>query len=61
MEDLLELLKDAMKYVVIEERLTEPPRKKCEDVKRTKSEYYIVNINSKYWIQYKPRRHVNHI
>ena len=45
MEDLLELSSDAMKYVVIEERLMDPLRKKWKDAKRTKLEYYIANIN----------------
>ena len=56
MEDLLELLKDAMKYMVIEERLMEPQRKKCEDAKRTKLDCYIANINPECQIQYKARR-----
>ena len=35
MEDLLELSSDAMKYIVIEERLMDPLRKKWKDAKRT--------------------------
>ena len=42
-----------MKYATIEGKLMEPLRKKWEDAKRTKLEYYIVNINHQYWIQYK--------
>ena len=35
MDDLLELLDDAMHYVMIEERLMESLRMKWEDAKRT--------------------------
>ena len=48
-EDLLELSTDSMKYVVIEERLMEPLRKKWKDAKRTNLEYYIANINLECW------------
>ena len=42
MDDLLELSGNAMKYVMIEERLVESLRMKWEDAKRTfKLEYYI--------------------
>ena len=39
--DLLELSGNVMQYVMIEERLMESLRKKWEDAKRTKLEYYI--------------------
>ena len=44
-EDLLELSCDSMKYAVIEEKLMESLRKKLKNARRTKSEYYIANIN----------------
>ena len=44
-EGLVELLRDVMKHVVIEERLMEPLMKKWEDPIKTKLEYYIANIN----------------
>ena len=53
MEDLLELSSDAMKYIVIEERLMDPLRKKWKDAKRTKLECYIANINLECWVLYK--------
>ena len=61
LEDLLKLSNGATKYVVIEERLLEPLKKKWEDAKRTKREHYITNINPKYRLQYKARMHVDHI
>ena len=61
MDDLLELLDDAMHYVMIEERLMESLRMKWEDAKRTKLEYYIANINPEYWSQYKVRMHIDRI
>ena len=42
MQDLFQRFSDVMKYIVIEENLIEPPRKKWDDAKRTKLEYYIV-------------------
>ena len=41
--------------VKIEERWMESLRKKWEDAKRTKLEYYIANVNPKCWSQYKAR------
>ena len=58
---LLELSRDAMKYVVIEERLMEPLRKKWKDAKRTKLEYYIANINPECWVLYKARGPIDRI
>ena len=57
----LELSSDAMKYVVIEERLMDPLRKKWKDAKRTKLEYYIANINPECWVLYKARRPIDRI
>ena len=56
MEDLLDLSSDAIKYVVIEERLMDPLRKKWKDARRTQLEYYIANINLECWVLYKARR-----
>ena len=50
-DDLLELSGNAMKYVMIEERLVESLRMKWEDAKRTKLEYYIANVNPECWSQ----------
>ena len=61
MDDLLELLDNAIQYVMIEERLMESLRKKWEDAKRTKLEYYIANIKPECWSQYKARMHIDHI
>ena len=41
-----------MKYVVIEERLMEPLRKKWKVAKKTKLEYYITNINLELLVLY---------
>ena len=60
-DDLLELLSDAMHYVMIEERLVESFRIKWEDVKRTKLEYYITNVNPECWSQYKVRMRIDRI
>ena len=48
-DDLLELSGDIMLYVMIEERLVESLRMTWEDVKRTKLEYYIANVNPEFW------------
>ena len=53
MEDLFEISNNTMKYLVIEERLIEPLRKKCED--------YNANINIECWVQYKARRPIDRI
>ena len=52
-EDLLELSSDAVEYVVIEERLTEPLRKKWKDAKRTNLEYYMQTsiLNVRFYIR----------
>ena len=60
-DDLLELSGNAMQYVMIEERLMESLRKKWEDAKRTKLEYYITNINPECWSQYKARMPIDRI
>ena len=44
-----------MHYVMIAERLMVSLRKKWEDAKRTKLEYYIANVNHECWSQYKAR------
>ena len=44
----MELPSDALKYVVIEERLEEPLRKKWKDAKNL--EYGIANINLNCWV-----------
>ena len=43
----LELLGDAMKYVVFQNRLLEAIMMKWEDAKMSKLEYYIANSNLK--------------
>ena len=53
---LLELSNDAMKYMVIEERLMELLRKKLKYAKKRKIEYYIANTNSGCLVLYKARR-----
>ena len=50
-----------MHYVMIEERLVESLRMKWEDAKRTKLEYYIVNVNPECWSQYKARMSIDRI
>ena len=60
-DELLELLGNVMQYVIIEERLMESLRKKSEDAKRTKLEYYIANINPQCWSQYKARMPIDRI
>ena len=61
-EDLLELLSDPVKYVLIEERLMDPLRKKWKfDAKRTKLEYYFADINLECWVLYKTRRPIDRI
>ena len=62
MQDLFQRFSDVMKYIVIEENLIEPPRKKWDDAKRTKLEYYIANVtNLECWVQYEARRPFDHI
>ena len=58
-EDLLELPSDAMQDAIIEERLIESLRMTWEDVKRSKLEYYIANINPKCWIKYNIKLLIN--
>ena len=58
--DLLELSGNAMQCVMIEERLLESLRKNWEDVKRTKLEYYIANVNPECWSQYKAKMPTDH-
>ena len=58
-DDLLELLGDAMHYVMIEERLVESLKIKWEDATRTKQEYYIANVNPECWSQYKTRMSID--
>ena len=43
--DLLELSSDAMKYVIIKNRLLEALRMKWQDAKISKLEHYIANVN----------------
>ena len=50
--DLLKHSCDAMKDMVIEDRLLEALRIKWKDAKMSKLEYYITNINTQYWSQY---------
>ena len=50
-----------MTYVGIEDRLTEPLRKKCKHVKRANLEYYIANINLECWVPYKARWPIDRI
>ena len=47
----LELSGDAMKYVIIEDKLLEALRMECQNAKMSKLEYYIANINLEYWPQ----------
>ena len=61
MEGLLDLSSNAMKYVVIEETLSDPLRKKWKDVERTKLQHYIVNINPERWVLCKARRAIDYI
>ena len=60
-EDLQELSSDAMKFVVIEERLMDPLRNKWKNAKRAKLEHYIANINPECWVLYKARRPIDSI
>ena len=50
-----------MHYVMIAERLMVSLRKKWEDAKRTKLEYYIANVNPEFLSQYKARMPIDHI
>ena len=50
-KDLLELSGDAMKYVIIEDRLIEALRMKCHDGKMSNFECYVVNINPQYKVK----------
>ena len=54
-KDILELLGDIMKYVIIEDRLLEAPRMKWQDAKISKLECYIANIDPQCWPQYKEK------
>ena len=58
---LLELSGNAMHYVMIEERLVESLRMKCEDAKRTKLQHYIANVNPRSWSPYKARMPIDRI
>ena len=44
-KDLLDRLGDAMKYVIIEDRLLEARRMKWQDGKMLHLRYYIANVN----------------
>ena len=44
-KDLLELSSDAMKYVIIKDRLLEALRMKWQDTKMSKMKYNIANAN----------------
>ena len=57
-KDLLVLLSDDMKYIVIEERLMELLRKKWEDAKKDKIKVF---ANPQCWIKYLARRIVDSI
>ena len=44
-KDLLKLLGDVMKYLIIEDRKLDSVRMKLQDVKMSNLEYYIANVN----------------
>ena len=56
---MVEVSSDVMKFVVIEEKLMRPLRKKWKVAKRIKLECYIANINSECQVLYKASKPID--
>ena len=50
-KDLMEFSNDVIKYVIIEDKLIEALRIKCQDAKMSILEYYIANSNPPYKVK----------